>query len=99
MKLDMESYTPEKSQVITKVKGRGIEQRIKYINRKGTFKRTEKCKDCRFCGKVQIGLGITGLDISCDREDGFWKQASGSTDKLCKYFELKAIIPRNQKNA
>jgi hypothetical protein len=80
----VESLTPEKSQIITKIKGKNVTQRIKYINQKGTFKRTGQCENCQFCGKVQIGLGFA-LDISCDREKGFWKMHSGKTDKPCKY--------------
>lgn len=85
---NLESFTPEKSQIVTKINGKHVEQRIKYINKKGTFRRTEQCKDCKFCGKVQLGLGFA-FDISCDRDEGFWRMSVGKTDKPCKYFQPK----------
>jgi hypothetical protein len=84
----MDSYTPEKSQVITKIKGQHVEQRLKFVNRKGVFKYREQCDNCKFRGKVQVGLGFA-FDFSCDREEGFWKQKSGTTTKECEFFKPK----------
>lgn len=83
-----ESMTPNKSVVELKVTSRGYTSKIKYINKKGTFKKCEQCKGCKHLGKVQIGLWFA-LDISCDREEGYWKEHRGSTDRKCKYFEGK----------
>lgn len=80
-----ESLTPSKSVVELKVKGRWYTSKIKYINKKGTFKRCDQCSTCKYLGKVQIGLGFV-LDISCDREEGFWKEHRGRTDRKCKYY-------------
>lgn len=88
MILFSQSMTPEKSLVETKYKAKVVEQRIKYINKKGTFKFTEQCSKCKFAGKVQIGL-VNNIDLSCDREEPFWKMMIGKTDKPCKYFEEK----------
>lgn len=83
-----ESITPNKSIVEFKVTSKGHTSKIKYINKKGTFKRRVQCNECRHLGKVQIGLGFA-LDISCDREEGYWKEHRGNTDRKCKYFKSK----------
>lgn len=88
MRLNFESYTPEKSEVVTKINGSNISQRIKYINKKGAFKSTEQCKECCFRGKVQIGLGFA-FDITCDRDIETWRMRTGKTDKVCKHYKLK----------
>jgi hypothetical protein len=91
VRLFSQSITPEKSVIETIRKGKGIEQRIKYINKKGTFQLREQCSQCKHYGKVQLGLGYN-IFPSCDREEGFWKELKGKTDKPCKYFAGKGAV-------
>lgn len=90
MVIHLDSRTPDKSRIITKFDGKAFEQRVKFINKKGSFQKREQCNECRFKGRVQTGLRFT-FDISCDREEGFWKARRGSTEKPCKYFQQKKI--------
>ena len=64
-----------------------IRQRVKFVNKKGTFKKCPQCETCIFLGFAYFGLNKTGKDITCDRDIITWKQRSGTTEKSCSYFK------------
>ena len=88
MRLAQQSLTPAKSIVETTVRGRSIGQRIKFINKKGTFKETKQYKECTFTGKVQDGLGYF-ISPTCDRDEITWRKCTGTSDRECKFFKQK----------
>ena len=90
--LTMKSLTPNKSHIVTKINGNSISQGIKFTNKKGTFKSRQQCKDCKFQGKAQVGLGYA-FDITCDREEPFWRMRKGWTDRRCIHYLPKEMKP------
>lgn len=88
MFLDTNSYTPDKSCVKTKINNHFVEQKIKFIHKKGKFKERYACQNCQFSGKAQIALGPV-FQKTCDCVPGFWKEKVGFTDVPCKNFKKK----------
>jgi hypothetical protein len=94
MRLAQPSLTPNKSIVQTKVRGRSVEQWIRFIGKKGGFNYSPTCEECSFHGKVNDALGYH-ISPTCDRdlvELGTWRGYSRIYDvpKPCKFFKEKS---------
>lgn len=94
MRLAQQSLTPNKSIVETKIRGRLVEQRIKFIGKKGGFIYSPGCNDCLFHGKVNDALG-PNISPTCDRdlaEKGTWRSWTRLYDvaRPCKHFKESA---------
>lgn len=90
--INFRSATPDKSVVTTSISRRGITHKIKFINRKGTFKYSPTCDKCAHQGKVQDEYGI--LSPTCDRDGDTWRSQGRIihlTPQECKFF--KYICP------
>lgn len=83
-----ETLTPSKSYIEYKGTSKGHQVQIKYINKKGTFKKRPQCNTCKYLGKVQVGL-YYAMGISCDCVEGFWKEPKGNTNRNCAYYQEK----------
>lgn len=73
---------------------------IKHINKKGTFKKREKCNSCQFHGYVPYGLYGNYKNDTCDRDIITWRECKGKTIKTCNYFTLssfESLYPVNMK--
>lgn len=91
MRIYEQSKTPNKSIVQLKTTRTGIEQSIKHINKKGYFKKREQCGTCKYSGRVHVGLGYH-MDSSCDREEGYWREWNGISNRQCKFYEEKSKV-------
>ncbi|SMC63891.1 hypothetical protein [Sporomusa malonica] len=62
--------------------------RVKFLNKKGTFRKTPQCEACKFKGMAVVALGGY-REITCDRDMTTWRRLSGSTDKSCKFAQVQ----------
>ncbi|WP_371380886.1 hypothetical protein [Sporomusa aerivorans] len=68
--------------------------RIKFLNKKGTFRKTPQCEACSFKGEAVVAFGGY-REMTCDRDLTTWRRLSGNTDKHCKFFQGQRKVTLN----
>lgn len=65
--------------------GSSFSQKLKFVNKKGTFKLCDECKKCVYAGTAMVSLGRV-YEPTCDRDITTWRRMSGKSDKPCKWY-------------
>lgn len=77
--------------IIYRRNGKTINQKVIYINKKGTFQWREQCESCKHKGVVGIGFRGFLEEPTCDRDEYTWRRMNGKTEKQCKLWEAAEI--------
>lgn len=84
--MDIKDKSVIETEIRMTTRGTYKSQKIKFVNKKGTFMVREQCQTCVLLGKAIVGLGRV-IDITCDRDKTTWRRRNGRTQKDCKFYQ------------